>query len=121
MITYSGLYQQVNLSPRSINCPNYDGYIDIADCNSITGWAEDLNRLNTAITVGIYDNTTLVTTVLANRMRTSVGYYAGEGGFHAFVIPTPAQFKNGVPHTLKVKFESGAIDLRGSPRTLTCQ
>jgi hypothetical protein len=119
-ITYGGLHEPLNLSPRSINCIDYDGYIDIADCNSITGWAEDLNRLGTAITVGIYDNTTLVTTVSANQLRTGVGYYTGEGGFHAFALSTPAQFRNGLPHTLRVKFESGATELRSSPRTLTC-
>ena len=113
----------MNLSPRSINCAppvNYAGYVDVADCNSIVGWAADRNRLNTSINVSIYDNTTLVTTVLANNLRSDVGAYLGDNGYHGFAIPTPAQFKNGLQHTLRVKFESSGTELGGSPRTIAC-
>lgn len=123
LINYSGLDQGVNLNPRSITCtapPVYEGWVDSADCNSIVGWAADRSRLNTSITVGIYDNYTLVSTVLANQPRGDVGSYLGDNGLHGFTIPTPPNFKDGLPHTLRVKFESSATELGSSPRTLTC-
>ena len=123
MLTYSGLFDNLNNSPRSINCAppvNYAGYVDVADCNSIVGWAADRNRLNTSITVSIYDDTGLERTVLASDLRSDVGSYLGDNGRHGFAIPTPLQFKNGVPHTLRVKFESSGTELGGSPRTITC-
>jgi len=122
-IMYSGLSEQISISPRSLNCappPNYEGYVDVADCNSIIGWAADRNRLNNSITVGIYDNTTLIATVLASDFRGDVSNYLGDNGYHGFAIQTPPQFKNGLPHTLRVKFESSATELGASPRTITC-
>ena len=123
---YSGLSNELNSSPRYLNCaapPVYEGYLEAADCNSIVGWAADRSRLNTSIGVGIYDSTNStnpVSTVLAGDLRSDVGVYLGDNGRHGFAIPTPPQFKDGLPHTLRVKFETSATELNGSPRTITC-
>jgi len=119
-IKYSGLDEQLYYGPRSITCNNYEGYVDVGDCNSIIGWAADRYRLNTSIRVGIYDNGALVANVWATDYRGDVGQYLGDNGYHGFAIPTPANFKDGTPHTLSVRFESGWTNLSGSPRTLTC-
>jgi hypothetical protein len=122
-IKYSGLDQQLNASPQSITCAApaaYEGYVDTADCNSIVGWAADRNRLNTSITVSIYDGATFVTSVWANNWRSDVGSYLGDNGYHGFAIPTPSQFKDGFQHTLRVKYESTTTELYSSPRTITC-
>ncbi len=123
-IKYGGLKQQLSSSPRSITCnpsdPVYEGFIDVADCNSIVGWAADRNRLNTSIEVRIYDGNSLVTTVSASDLRSDVGAYLGDNGRHGFAIPTPWQFKDGLPHTLRVKFESSTTELGFSPKTITC-
>ncbi|HEU4833526.1 MAG TPA: Calx-beta domain-containing protein [Pyrinomonadaceae bacterium] len=98
----------------------YEGWVDVADCDSIIGWAADRNRLNTSITVGIYDGDTPVTTLLASDLRSDVGAYLGDNGKHGFAIATPQQFKDGLPHTLRVRFESGTTELSASPRTISC-
>jgi Ricin-type beta-trefoil lectin domain-like/Calx-beta domain/Pregnancy-associated plasma protein-A len=100
--------------------PVYEGWVDIADCNSIIGWAADRNRLNTSITVSIYDGNTFVTSIPANGSRSDVGAYLQDNGLHGFGISTPARFKDGLPHTLRVKFESSTTELSSSPRTITC-
>jgi subtilisin family serine protease len=100
--------------------PVYEGFVDFASCDSIVGWAADRNQLNSSITVSIYDGSTLVANVVANTLRTDVGAYLGDNGLHGFAIPTPAQFKNGQTHTLRVRFESSSTDLTNSPKTLTC-
>lgn len=122
VIKYSGLDQQLSLSPRSINCPSapYVGWVDVADCNSITGWAADRNRPNTSIVVSIFDGTTFVTSVLASDFRSDVGALLGDNGRHGFAIATPAHFKDGSQHTLRVKFEWTPTELSSSPRTITC-
>ena len=123
-IKYGGLKQQLSSSPRSITCdrsaPVYEGWIDVADCDSIVGWAVDRNRLNTSITVSIYDGENFVTSVPASDLRTDVGAYLGDNGRHGFAILTPLQFKDGLPHTLRVKFESSTTEFSTSPRTITC-
>lgn len=100
--------------------PVYQGFVDYAGCDSIVGWAADRNQLNGSISVSIYDGSTLVTSVVANILRTDVGSYLGDNGLHGFAIPTPSQFKNGQTHTLRVRFESTTTDLTNSPQTLTC-
>lgn len=110
-------------SPGSITCggtPNYEGYVDQMDCNVIKGWAADRNRLNTSINVSIYDGATLLTTVAANQSRPDVGGHLGDNGLHGFNIATPASLKNGVAHSVSVKFETSGANLANSPRSLTC-
>ncbi len=128
---------ELNSSPQSITCgtspsptpaptptppttPNYDGYVEVADCNAIRGWAADKNRLNTSINVSIYDGATLLTTIPANQLRSDVGTYLGDNGLHGFNIPTPASLINGQPHNLRVRYEASGSDLNNSARTITC-
>ncbi len=98
----------------------YQGFIDSVSCDSLTGWAADRNRLNTSITVKIYDGATLVTTVIARDVRDDVGNYLHDNGKHGFAIQLPSRFKNGQQHILRVKFEDSATDLTNSPQTLAC-
>ena len=100
--------------------PFYEGFIDHVSCDSITGWAADRTRLNTSINVKIYDGSTLVTTVLARELRSDVGNYLGDNGRHGFAIQLPSRFKNGVQHTLRVRFEESTVELANSPQTMTC-
>ncbi len=114
---------------RTLTCttgPNYEGYIDRADCESISGWGADRNRLNTVLNVTLYDGATPLTTVPANALRSDVGGYIHDNGLHGFTIPIPASLKNGVAHTLSVKFEGtntsllNANNTSTTTRTLTC-
>ena len=45
---------------------DYVGTFEHAGCDTLSGWAADRSRLNTAITVSIYNNGVLLTTVLAS-------------------------------------------------------
>ncbi len=101
--------------------PVYEGFIDNVSCDSITGWAADRNRLNTSINVKIYDGSTLVTTVLANTLRSDVGNYLNDNGRHGFAIKLRSRFKDGQQHILRVRFEDSATaNLTNSPQTMTC-
>ena len=100
--------------------PFYEGFIDHVSCDTITGWAADRTRLGTSINVKVYDGSTLVTTVLARELRSDVGNYLGDNGRHGFAIQLPSRFKNGAPHTLRVRFEESTVELVNSPQTMTC-
>ncbi len=100
--------------------PNYAGSLDHAGCDTITGWAADDDRLNTSITVSLYDNGALLTTFLASNYRPDVATYLGDNGLHGFSIATPSSFQNGLTHQVNVRFESSGIDLTSSPASLTC-
>ncbi len=55
-------------APAQAN-PKYDGYHDIADCQSIEGWAWDAHNPDCPVSVDIYDGDTLLKTILADRLR----------------------------------------------------
>ena len=100
--------------------PNYRGFVDAMNCNVISGWAADTNRLNTPIEVSIYDGDTLVTTVPANLFRQDVADFLGDNGQHGFTIPTPPSLQTG-QHTVSVRFESSTTNLSNSPNTIRCE
>lgn len=101
--------------------PNYEGFLDIADCTLLTGWAADRNRLNTSINVDVYDGATLLAAnVAANQSRPDVGAYLGDNGLHGYTFSIPSTLRDGQPHSLSVKFAGTQQSLIGSPKTLTC-
>jgi hypothetical protein len=100
--------------------PNYTGYLDHPGCDTISGWAADRNRLNTAIIVGIYNNGILLTTAQANISRPDVGAALGDNGLRGFSIITPAALVDGTAHQLSVRFENSGTELPASPVSLTC-
>lgn len=98
----------------------YEGWHDGADCSTIYGWAADRNRLNSSISVDIYDGGTLLATVAANQLRPDVGAYLGDNGYHGFSYTVPASLKNGQAHSITVKFGGSATSLAGTPKAITC-
>jgi hypothetical protein len=116
-LTIAGLTFTVNQDAAT---PLYEGWLDGADCNTIFGWAADINRLNTSISVDIYDGTAYLTTVLANQYRPDIAAYLGDNGLHGFSFATPASLKNGQPHSVFVKFSGTSTNLSGTPKSITC-
>jgi hypothetical protein len=100
--------------------PNFVGSFEDVNCEKIFGWAADLNRLNTPITVNVFDGPTLLTSVLANNPRSDIGSAIGDNGLHGFVIEPPPILKNGLPHSVSVRFESTTFNLANSPRSFRC-
>jgi glucose/arabinose dehydrogenase len=100
--------------------PKYIGFLDLASCNEIAGWAADRNQLNTSINVEIYDGANLIAVVPANQFRPDVGAFLGDDGFHGFTIPTPAALRTGAAHDIHVKFVTSPTELSGSPASITC-
>lgn len=99
--------------------PSYLGYLDLADCGSIAGWAADLNKLNTQIAVSIYADGNFLSVVSANQYRPDVGGYIGDGGLHGFSIPFPESLRDKKLHSISVKFDGEKLELNNSPKTVT--
>ena len=111
-------------SPQTLSCgpaaANYQGFLDQADCGFISGWAADRARLNTSVSVDVYDGANRIATVLANQSRPDVGAYLGDNGLHGFSLPTPAGLADGQTHSLTVRFAGTGSDLAHTPRSITC-
>ncbi|MFY9573627.1 MAG: hypothetical protein WAV20_19690 [Blastocatellia bacterium] len=109
-------------TPKTVNCSvaAFEGFHDAANCPEISGWAWDANQPNTPISVDIYSDNVLVTTVSANQFRQDL-LNAGKGnGSHGFTFVTPASLKNGQPHSIRVKFAGTNTDLGNTPKGITC-
>src|SRR5260370_37503600 len=71
--------------------PQYAGWLDAADCNTIRGWIADRNRLNISLTVSIYDGATLLASgVPADQFYQGVADYLHDNGMHGFTYAVPA-------------------------------
>ena len=120
-LRYEASTTTVTNGSKSITCsPNYAGNLDTASCSNIVGWAADRNRLNNSIRVKIFDGEKLVQTVTANLMRPDVGSVLVDNGQHGFNITTPTVFKDGKPHTVRVRYEDSNTNLSSSPKSLQC-
>jgi glycosyltransferase involved in cell wall biosynthesis len=99
----------------------YEGYLDRADCNMISGWAWDMNSPNTHIYVDIYDGGSLLATVKANEFRRDL-LTAGKGaGKYAFSYPVSKRLKNGKPHEIWVKVAGTNFALVSTPQEINCE
>src|SRR5260370_35922043 len=74
------------------------GYMDSANCSTVTGWAWDSTQPNTPINVDLYDYNVPVATVPANIFRSDL-LAAGVGnGYHGFSFTVPPYLKDGHLH-----------------------
>ena len=93
-----------------------EGFQDGADCTKIFGWAWDSTIPNSPISVDIYDGSTKIATVSANEFRSDLT--SKGNGLHAFNFITPGSLKNGVTHSITVKFANTQFNLSNTPKTL---
>jgi hypothetical protein len=104
-----------------VDPPAYEGYLDVANCNGLVGWAWDANRPNTPIKVDIYANGVLqASAVQANGYRSDL-VTAGKGnGYHGFGWTVPQSLKNGVTYSMVVKYSGTGMALGTTPKSITC-
>jgi hypothetical protein len=97
------------------------GFHDLADCETIYGWAWDRTKPDAAINVDIYDGDKLLATAPANQFRQDLFDQGIGNGFHGFIYAVPANLKDGRAHSIKVKISGGSTELFGTPKEITCR
>src|SRR5262249_24940363 len=91
---------------------------DVIDTNHMGGWAW-LAGTDTPQKLDVYDGSTLLTTITADKFRQDL-LNAGIGnGVHGFDSPTPASLIDGQSHYVSIKFAGTSTDLSGSPRQIS--
>jgi hypothetical protein len=99
----------------------YEGYLDGADCNVITGWAWDRNQPNTPIFVDILADGAFVATVRADQYRSDLAALGKGNGYHLFNYPTPASLKTGTTRSITVRFSGTSTALPSAkPISIWC-
>jgi len=122
-VKFSGTSVALTNTSRTIQCsssPNYWGRHDGQGCNAIEGWAWDSTDPNGTVNVDIYDGSTLIATVAATLYRQDLADSMGSP-YHGFIFHTPASLKDGLPHTITIKFGGTNTNLPlDTPRTASC-
>ena len=98
--------------------PAYEGYLDLADCDSIYGWVYNASDPNAPVDVDIYEGNVKLATVKADGFRQDLLAVGKGNGNHAFGFVTPPSLKDGKPHSIQVKITGTAVFLGNSPRTM---
>ncbi len=124
---------QVNALDSVPNASNYApvGWLDIANCDTISGWALDKDTPNDSIAVHIYKDGAAgaggiyVGSYTANLLRSDINKVMGVTGNHAFSIVTPQELKDGRKHKIYVhgidsSGRGGNVLLSGVPKTIKC-
>jgi hypothetical protein len=128
-LRFAGTTQNLSLTPKSITCslstPAYEGYHDGADCNSVWGWAWNVNAPNSAVNIEVYERYGIYPdSILASGPADSYRWDlwdAGKGnGNHAFNFPLPSAWRDGNPHAIRVRVAGTGFDLGWTPRTINC-
>lgn len=104
--------------------PIYDGYLDIAKCGSISGWAWDANQPDCLVNVSIFDGDTLLATIPANLLRDDLARAGIGNGKHAFKYTLPAsvinRMRDGQQHAIRVVIAGSEFALKNSPQSVYC-
>ncbi len=98
-----------------------DGSLDVANGKIVGGWACDHAQPNVPVSVEIYDGTTLLLTVVADKLRGDMPGAPNEKGAHCFFLPTPSIMLDGKPHWVRAVAAGSSFELPGSPKSIICQ
>jgi hypothetical protein len=99
--------------------PDYEGWIDVGNCDNIAGWVWNKRAPTTPLRVDILANGAQIAQVMADVFRQDL-QNAGKGdGRHSFTFPTPARLKNSRSNTITIRVTNTNFFL-GSPKTFTC-
>jgi hypothetical protein len=123
----TGTLQAVTNAPgsphtASLNGTVLGGFHDYATCDGSTGWAWDSSQPNTPTTVYIFEGSSLLGSVVADKYRSDLPGAGIGNGYHAFDWAMPASMHDGVQHTITIRFspDPNSLPIPGSPKSVTC-
>jgi hypothetical protein len=97
----------------------YQGSLDQASYQAISGWAWDKEQPNAPVQVEIYDGDRLVSTVKADEFREDLVKEGIGKGKHAFGLRNPSIVESGKSHSIWAKISGTDIKLGEEPLPLT--
>ena len=103
---------------------DYVGYLDVATCDTISGWVLDKNNLERLVEVEVWVDDKPYINLLAKEDYPSLqkvyGQQALKHGFK-YVVPKGVVWRDGLPHTIRVKpcWKDGKF-IEKSGKIITC-
>ena len=110
----------VTPTPNTGSAPaSYRGHLDVANCNTIWGWAANISSPAQILSLDIYIDGQKATTIPATETRTDVAAAFGfaPSNRYGFSWNYPSQYKTGRPLTVTVRYAGTSTELFSTPRT----
>ena len=98
----------------------YDGYLDLADCTHLTGWAWDVKDPSATVTVEVVEGNRVVARGTADRLRPDLKTAGIGTGQYGFLIPTPPELLDKKNHSILVRVVGASAPLKNGLRELRC-
>lgn len=109
-----------DISNEDFKIADFQGFLDSANCDTVSGWAWNSAQTNNPINVDIYDGPFRVATVLANQFRQDLVNAGIGNGFHGYTFTFPYRLVDRQTHPISVKFSGTNINLINSPSSVGC-
>ena len=98
----------------------FEGYLDVVDSESISGWAYDRSNPDAPVDVEILAGDLSLAAARAATFRPDL-LEAGKGnGKHSFKVSVPPWMKDGTAHAIRAKVAGTEFYLSNSPKELKC-
>jgi major membrane immunogen (membrane-anchored lipoprotein) len=112
-------------TPATVVSGSFEGFLDVVNCQTISGWVWDANRPNTPLTIEFLVGSTvesarLVGSIEASLFRQDVKDNGKGNGSHGYRWDTPEGLKNNQTYSIWARIQGTTYLLKGSPKTLTC-
>src|SRR5579872_3391401 len=117
------LFSTLPAYPASAAAPKQTGWLDVADCSGISGWAWDSAQPSSRLQIDLYDGSVhgqpFATVSAANYRRDLQQVGIGDGAY-GFYLPTPASLKDGRTHAIIATVSGSHNAIQIGANTLNC-
>jgi hypothetical protein len=93
--------------------PAFEGTLEVANCDTISGWSWNANRPNRTSYVELQDAGAVVSVLAAQGARP-------DHNLHGFSLATPGEYKNGTWKSVSAKFAATSTNMTSSPQAVAC-
>jgi hypothetical protein len=103
--------------------PKPNGWLDVANCSQISGWAWNAEQPSARVEVNLYDGSVQgapLATVTAENYRLDLQQAGIGDGSHGFYLATPASLKDGRTHAILAEVAGTNAPIKVGTNTLSC-
>src|SRR5581483_9377980 len=108
------------VAPQPPAGPDYEGWLDVANCDTIAGWVWNKNASGTTLRVDILANGAQIAQATADVFRQDLKNANKGDGKHGFTFATPARLKNSRNNTITVRVTGTNFFLGHAANTFNC-
>ena len=117
------LFSTLPAFPESATAPKQTGWLDVADCSGISGWAWDASQPSSRLQVDLYDGSVHgqpFATLPATNYRRDLQMAGIGDGAYAFYLATPESLKDGRTHAIVATVSGTDNAIQIGVNTLSC-